>query len=325
MSWFSWQIDYLLLLQNFRDFSNHIFDNFFLNVSSFGLTGITFILLFGIYWCYNKKIGTFMINCYAFSHLMNVFLKLTFCIYRPWIIDSSVKPVEAAFKTAPGYSFPSGHTAGATSCWGSCAASFWNNKLIRYSCLAIILLVMFSRNYLGVHTPQDVIVSFLVGIAIIFGFTKLFKWIEEKEINYSYYITAIALICLFVGSYIVLKNYPIDYVNGEILFDPSGIGFSNVPRVINLFLVMFGCYLERKFINFDPEEGTIVEKIIRLALGMYIFHLIETNLRAYLGSFLDHNVAKCIAYAICGIFLTFVYPLFIKAYQVAKIKFKKEV
>ena len=61
MNWMSWQINYLLLLQNFRDFSNHIFDNFFILVSKIGLMEIILVLLFVVYWCYNKKIGMYMI------------------------------------------------------------------------------------------------------------------------------------------------------------------------------------------------------------------------------------------------------------------------
>ena len=322
MNWFGWQIDYLLFLQNFRDLTNHIFDNFFFTMSDFGIATVTYFLLFGVYWCVNKKIGSFMINCFALSYMANIFLKLTFCIYRPWIIDSRVKPLEKAFLTAPGYSFPSGHTAGATSCWGSFAASYWNNKIIRYSSLAIILLVMLSRNYLGVHTPQDVIVSFVVGIAFIIGIKKLFDFMDKKEDRYGYFIVFAFITVILFGLYIYFKPYPIDFVNGELLYDPTGVKLSSIARIFNLFGLIFGCYLELKLINFKAEHGGIIEKICRLGLGLYILNLLDLNLADILGGFVDYQAGKCAAYFILGLFPTFIYPCFIKLFE--KLTLKKE-
>lgn len=181
MSWIDWQIDYLLVLQNFRDLSGHIFDNFFLTITTFGEVLIPMIFMTCMYWCLNKKAGIYTIWCYALGFMTNIFLKTTACVYRPYILDSRILPVEQAVPTATGYSFPSGHTAGAVTTWGSTALFFWGNKYIRYVCITLILLVMFSRNYLGVHTPQDVIVSFGVCICLLIIVKKIFEWESKKR------------------------------------------------------------------------------------------------------------------------------------------------
>ncbi|MCM1265166.1 MAG: phosphatase PAP2 family protein [Candidatus Gastranaerophilales bacterium] len=183
MSWLSWQIDYLLLLQNFRELTYHVFDKFFLTVTMLGEVHIPLMLICALYWCINKKYGIYLFWSYLFGFIGNTFLKTTACIYRPWILDSRIKPLADAITTATGYSFPSGHTASCTTTWGGTAILFWNNKIIRYLCFIIIFLVIFSRNYLGVHTPQDVLVSLAIGILIILFNKKLLDWEEKNQIE----------------------------------------------------------------------------------------------------------------------------------------------
>lgn len=73
MSWLGWQIDYLLLLQNFRDFSGHILDKFFLTITMFGEIAIPVLFICCLYWCINKKIGMYVLWCYTL-----VFLQIYF-------------------------------------------------------------------------------------------------------------------------------------------------------------------------------------------------------------------------------------------------------
>ena len=40
------------------------------------------------------------------NRLVNGFLKVTFCVYRPWIRDARVQPDGNAVTAATGYSFP---------------------------------------------------------------------------------------------------------------------------------------------------------------------------------------------------------------------------
>lgn len=312
MNWMSWQIDYLLFLQNFRVQTHNIFDWFFSNITTFGTGEIILILMFGMYWCFNKKIGIYMIHTYCLSYLANIILKLSFCIYRPWILDLRVHPLEGAIKTAPGYSFPSGHTAGVTSCFGSFALSFWQNKWIRYSCFFIIFSVMLSRNYLGVHTPQDVIVSFILTFSIAVLTKRLFNKIEKNEKHYNVFIIVILLSCMLAVCYILFKNYPIDYVNGKILYDPTSAKLHSAARIFNLIGAMAGCFIETKLIKFDPNKGIFIEKIFRLIIGLLLFHLIEDKGFELFKTIFSLQTARCVTLFTSGFFVMFIYPLMIK-------------
>jgi membrane-associated phospholipid phosphatase len=98
------------------------------------------------------------------SMLLNVLLKLVFRRLRPAFDDPIL-----ALST---YSFPSGHTMAATVFYGTLAAfTFWSVRSWRWRALMIstgallILLVGFSRIYLGVHYLSDVPAATVAGAA----------------------------------------------------------------------------------------------------------------------------------------------------------------
>jgi membrane-associated phospholipid phosphatase len=62
-------------------------------------------------------------------------------------------------------SFPSGHVAIAT----ALSLTLWLilPRAWRWVCVAWILIVGFSRLYLGVHTPLDILGGFTIGLAVV--------------------------------------------------------------------------------------------------------------------------------------------------------------
>ena len=55
MTWMSWQIDYLLLLQNFRTITHDCLDQFFLFTSQLGIAPFILVVMCIVYWAINKK------------------------------------------------------------------------------------------------------------------------------------------------------------------------------------------------------------------------------------------------------------------------------
>ncbi len=322
MTWMGLQIDYLLFLQNIREATNGIFNEFFFRMSDIAVMPFTLIVMCVIYWGINKKAGLYVIFCYYISHIINVFLKFSACIYRPWILDGRVCPPAGAIETAPGYSFPSGHTAGAVSLWGSIAFLLRHKLWAVILCSLIIFFVMLSRNYLGVHTSQDVIVSLIIGICIILYVDKFLLWVGENKIRQNIAISVYTLLSVLMIMYLNYKSYPVDYRDGNILYDASDAKYWAMMDVIRVFAVFFGIFLENRFLKFEPEKGSIIRKSILVILGLLIYF----KLKFFVDFITIHIPQRPIADAIApfteGIFITFLYPCFIKLndYLITKIK-----
>lgn len=126
---------------------------------------VILVLLCVLFWCVSKKTAYKMGFAYMASATTVQGLKVICRIERPWILDKSFKAVKSAVPAATGYSFPSGHTCAATSMYGAIAFSLkklWKQLLL----FALIAGVMFSRMYLGVHTPADVLEGFSISIVL---------------------------------------------------------------------------------------------------------------------------------------------------------------
>lgn len=83
-------IEYLLLLQNFRNSIGGSLDTFMSMISKLSVGVIPVIFMCIVYWVFDKKAGNFFIFNFAGTSFVNGLIKLTACVYRPWIRDARV-------------------------------------------------------------------------------------------------------------------------------------------------------------------------------------------------------------------------------------------
>ena len=178
-------ISILLALQNIRNGAGGIFAEFLLKMTFFGEMNTVLILMSVIYWSVSKEFGTWLLMGWSGIRVVNGFLKVTACVYRPWIRDPRILPYGDSMTTATGYSFPSGHSMNAASLYGGGAVRKDLPKPLRLFLGIILALVAFSRIYLGVHAPQDILAGTAAGLLVmwlIFRLTLYLKKHPEKDI-----------------------------------------------------------------------------------------------------------------------------------------------
>ncbi len=212
-----------------------------------------------VYWCLDKRLAQYILFNFFLGGLMNAALKITFCVPRPWVRDPSLIPVESARHGASGFSFPSGHTASATAMYGS-LAMYLKKRWVTVCCCAMILLVGGSRLYLGVHAPQDVLVSLAVGCVMLVVMRRLFVWIDTdpKAESIVFWVGLLLGAALLV--YAQCKPYPDMEGVGKLVLDTFKVG----GAALGLFL---GWRFERRYVGFVPK-ATALRQLLKYLLGM---------------------------------------------------------
>ena len=149
---------------------------FFLLVTYFG-SDIAFIALLSLYYSLSAGVGGRALGiAFGLSFVTNTFLKEFLNLPRPYFLDPSVASAAAqASGTGPG--LPSGHAQMSATFWFARAARFGHAWLWIVS-VFVVALISFSRLYLGVHFPQDVLVGLLLGLY----FAALANGLERIEI-----------------------------------------------------------------------------------------------------------------------------------------------
>ena len=249
-------IQYLLMLQDLRNATGGIFDEFFNAISKFAVDILPF-LPFVIFWGVDKKWGYYFLTTHWVGELINGVIKLTVCAYRPWIRSDLIEPAGDSKTAATGYSFPSGHTRTATTVYGSIFV--WQKDKRRWLavlCIVLIALTGFSRNFLGVHTPQDVIVAILESVIILFAVSFISKKVSGNDKTLDI-LTVIGVIVVIVSLiYIQVKPYPMDYDEaGKLLVNPAKM-MNDCFKACGSFLgLLIGSFVDRHYMHFEIPEG----------------------------------------------------------------------
>ena len=146
-------------------FSCKFLDTVFPFITKFGDGGIIWIALALFFLLFKKtrKIGISMGISLIIGFLVgNLFLKNVVARIRPYDLNLEFSLLIPKLSD---YSFPSGHTL---SSFEGATSIFLRNKKIGIPALGLAVLIAFSRMYLYVHYPTDVLTGAVLGIGIAF-------------------------------------------------------------------------------------------------------------------------------------------------------------
>ena len=262
-------IEYLLWLQAIRESLPAPIQAFLVFLGSEAAIAVAVIVPCVIYWCVNKGCGTFALFAYSASSVCNQLIKNLVCAYRPWIRDARIVPHPTVIKGAGGYSYPSGHTQSSASMMMGIGWWYRDRKWPLVLATIFTLLIGFSRNILGVHTPQDVLLGFFEGCLFIALTERALPWMEREGNDIKAVVIGLVVTVLFL-IVVAFKPYPMDYVNGELLVDPQEM-LIGCYKVAGVFIgVLVGWFVERRYIRFETGGLSRVEGVLRVVAGAVV-------------------------------------------------------
>ena len=110
--------------------------------------------------------------------LVNYFMKLSF---------HRIRPPHPLLDPLTNFSFPSGHATSGFIFYGILAFLVWKTKIpqmykymVGFAFIAFSILIGFSRVYLRMHYPSDVLAGFCIGFAWLFITIGLFERLKKK-------------------------------------------------------------------------------------------------------------------------------------------------
>jgi membrane-associated phospholipid phosphatase len=265
-------------------------DAFFRAITSLGGGEIYILFLPVFFWCVDTGLGThagfiFLISSYVADGLKDLFQQP-----RPFQLDPSVK-----LSNATGYGLPSFHALEATVMWGMFA--LWLKKpWFWIIAVSMMLLIGFSRVYLGVHFPTDVLAGYAIGAAFLWfyatGGHTFERWLKALPFRWQIGLSIAVPLVLAI-------SHPTDDV---ILIMSALSGFC------------IGLSLLHRYLSFSAE-GPIWQRVARFIVGdiAILFLYAAPRLIGFTGSAALHSPLRYLHYGVIGVWITVGGPwLFLK-------------
>lgn len=318
---------FLYFLEGLR---NPVCDFLFSLITHLGEETFFLVIAIFIFWCVDKRGGYYVLMTGLIGTVVNQWLKIVCRVPRPWV-NSDFNAIESATAEAGGYSFPSGHTQNIAGTFGSLCA-FFKRNWVRIGAISIIVLVAFSRMWLGVHTPQDVGVSLLVALVLVVGLYPIFSS-EERFNKFMPYLVGGAVL-LTLGYFIFVNLLPPEEYVKDItvsadgtVHDPLGSALQNGATLLGCMLGLLVVYPVDRFVIKFETKANWYSQVIKLALGLggvlAIKAGLSTPLKLLVGIFTENpdNIARTIRYFLIVVFAGAVWPLTFKFFSTLKISF----
>lgn len=155
-----------------QSFQNPVLTVFMLAISVFGSQPFLMLAAGFIFFRVGLKRGFVLIQMVLWSFILTDFLKELLYLPRPIQVDPTLLtfneflPNWLVESLADNPGFPSGHVCSTVVFWGA-VLMISPGRFQKISAVAIIILMPFSRMYLGRHFLGDVLGGFLLGLLIL--------------------------------------------------------------------------------------------------------------------------------------------------------------
>ena len=277
-------------------------NEFMLTITHLGEETAFLVIALIVFWCVDKYQGHYLMGVGLSGTLISQFMKILCQIPRPWVRDPNFHALEDAIGEAGGYSFPSGHTQSAVGTFGALAYTR-KETWLRIVCLVLAVLVGFSRMYVGVHTPADVLVGAAISVALIFAQKPFMLGKGQKYIPVVYAVMLALSVAYTL--YVELYPFPAD-VDADNYASALKNAYTLLGTVSGLLLVYF---VDEKKLQFQTKAVWWAQ-ILKVILGLGAVLLVKEGLRAPLEAlFAGHLAARSVRYFLIVLVAGVVWPL----------------
>ena len=222
-----------------------------------------------IYWSLDRRIGIRAILVVFIFDFVNASLKVLFHQPRPfWIGGVKQLSTEGTF------GLPSGHSGRTLALNGYLATQVKRNWFWAVAVL-YILLVGFSRMYLGVHFPHDVLGGWLLGLLAIWALAKwgdkVREWLANKSISTQIMLGFLVAMGMMLTGFIV--RFIIAGTPDPAEWSPYNADARTVTHFFTISGAVFGAWagyaLMRQYARFNAK-GDWAKRGIRYLLGIVV-------------------------------------------------------
>ena len=270
-----------------------------------------------IFWCVDEKRGFKLGVAVFLSNGINVSIKNTLQVPRPFTVDPAVQltPIHDPWST------PSGHSQNTAAFWPTLLLG-WKKGARAYAprlalAIAIPLLVGLSRVYLGVHYPTDVAFGWALGALVSFSLVFLAPLLKSR---YESSGGAVAKLRDYFAraraeSGRSLKSPKLALAAAAaLILNATSHGDSSMGGALFGFAAGYIVLTDRDeggAPRFSAASGSIAQKAIRFALGLAGFFLLYIALKRFLpGANSPHyELCRFLRYGILGFWLSALAPM----------------
>ncbi len=279
-------------------------NEFMLGITYLGDEIAFLVIALILFWCVDKRNGYYILAVGFVGTIANQFMKLWFRIPRPWVLDENFTILEQAREGASGYSFPSGHTQSSVGTFGSIAYTT-RNKMIRYGAIVIAVLVPFSRMYIGVHTPLDVLVAAAMAVVLILLLRPVFYKNNGKYI--PVFLGIMTVLAVGFLCFVTFYPFPADTDAHNLA---SGIknAYTLLGSLMGLIVVYF---VDEKWLKF-PTKAVWWTQIGKVAVGLLLVLAVKSGMKTVLDGMFGELAGRAVRYFLIVIVAGIVWPLSFK-------------
>ena len=299
-------MDFLKALESIRF---PLLDKLMQAFTFFGEETFFMVLALILFWCVDKWKGYYLLSASFLGTILSQCLKLICRVPRPWVKDPTFTMVESAKSGATGYSFPSGHTQGATCSFGG-VARMTKRSWLRWLMAVPILLVGFSRMYLGAHYPSDVGVGLLIGLAAVLGLYPVFQRARTNERVMYGFLGVMLVLSLGYLAFVRFGKFPADAYEVDVNTKTSNYvnALKNAWSLLGSLVGMLAAFTMDRKTKFS-EQAPLPGQICKVVLGLAILLGIRVGLKAVFGMISDGLFWDALRYGAMVFFVGGVWPL----------------